>query len=161
MREGTSTGSGGRREFPGASAAMARAMASEVPGEFIAAAIGAGGALRKPVAKLLEANTEPGIKVRSTSNKGNYGLDVNSIPVEDGKLELEVERLEFTDTKTGERTHQAWITIGHSSNPTVIDLPSDRVQSAYSTIVHRLKEGEYDPKVVDGIVQIVPRGLDF
>jgi hypothetical protein len=146
MRESTSTESGGRRE---------------VSKELVAGAIGVGGALRKPVAELLEAHSRPEIEVRSTSAKGNYGKIIDSIPVEGGELEIEVERLEFTNTGTGEKTHQAWITVGHSKDPTVIDLPPDRVQSASSTLDYRLRNGQYDTRVVDGIVKIIPRDLDF
>ena len=159
MREGTSIGFGRKGlHTSGISGWAARNAGGK---ELIAGATGAGGALRKPVARLLEENPEPEIKVRSTSAKGNYGLDIDSILVEGGKLEIEVERLEFTDTKTGEERHQAWISVGHSGDPTVIDLPPDRVQNAYSTIVYRLKHGQYDTRVVDGIVKIIPRGLDF
>jgi hypothetical protein len=99
--------------------------------------------------------------MREVNSKWDLSLPVKSIPVKGRELRIEVEHLEFTNGRTGKKRYKVHINIGRSNSPTVIVLPPDRYQEAYATVLQRLGDRQYDVRVVDGIVKIFPRGLDF
>lgn len=101
---------------------------------------------------------KPKEKISPPGKKDNYRLKIDSIPVEGGGLEIEVECVEFTNPDTDEKRYEAHISVGESANLNTIKLSSKK---DYALVTRRLCDGEYDARVVNGIVEVVPRDLDF